>query len=90
MPRRGEGGAAPGGRRRSCAEGRTPRRGEDAATGEVRQGGGAGSAATSPRPAAAPRHKVRGERRGEVGDSAAMCPAAGDGGGGGGSAGERG
>jgi hypothetical protein len=29
--------------------------------------GGAGSAATAPRPAAAPRHEVRGERRGEEG-----------------------
>jgi hypothetical protein len=65
-------------------------RGEDAAPGEVRRGGGAGSAATSPRPTAAPRHEVRGELSGEVGDGATVCPAAGDVGGGGGSAGERG
>jgi hypothetical protein len=35
-----------------------------AAPGEVGRGDGARSAATSPRPAAAPRHEVRGERRG--------------------------
>jgi hypothetical protein len=67
-----------------------PRRGEDVALLEVRRGGGAGSTATSPRPAAAPHHEVRGERKGEVGNGAAVCSAVGDGGGGGRSAGERG
>jgi hypothetical protein len=67
-----------------------PRRGEDVAPLEVRRGGGAGSTATSPRPAAAPHHEVRGERKGEVGNGTAVCSVAGDGGGGGRSAGERG
>jgi hypothetical protein len=37
-------------------------------SGDDRRGDWAGSAGTSPRPAAAPRHEVRGEQRGEVGD----------------------
>jgi hypothetical protein len=38
----------------------------------VRRGDGTGSAATSPRPIATPRHEVRGEQKGEMGDGAAV------------------
>jgi hypothetical protein len=38
---------------------------------ETRRAVAAGSTATTPRPAAAPRHEVRGERRGEEGGGAA-------------------
>jgi hypothetical protein len=57
----------------STAARRSRRGDEEAPPVETRRRvGGAGSAATSPRPAAAPRHEVRGEQRGEVGDGAAV------------------
>jgi hypothetical protein len=65
-PQQGKKDVAPGDS--SPGEGHRRRR----RAGGVRRGDGTGSAATSPRPIATPRHEVRGEQKGEMGDGAAV------------------